>query len=192
MSTSIRNEPPTKKSPPKIVGVLGLLACVAALLVPWLLTRNEPPAGLAGGGRLTAAGPALPSTDPMTEGETVFQRSCVGCHDAKGRANAYPPLANSPWLLDDVETPIRIVIAGVSGPLEVQGVTYDGVMPNLGVTLTDRQIANVLTYARASFGNAATPISAAQVAEVRAKLGPSPKPFAGGAGLVEARQTVTK
>jgi mono/diheme cytochrome c family protein len=191
MSTPISNQAPPKKSPPKSVAVLGLLSCVAALLVPWLLTRNEPPAGLAGGGRLTAAGPAL-ARDPMSEGETVFQRSCVGCHDAKGGASVYPPLAGSPWLLDDVETPIRIVIAGVTGPLEVQGVKYDGVMPNLGVTLTDAQIANVLTYARASFGNRAMPISEAQVTAVRAKLGPSPKPFAGGAGLVEARQTVTK
>ena len=40
-------------------------------------------------------------------------------------------------------------------------------MPPLGGALTDEQIANVLTYVRRSWGNAATPISPTEVAEIR-------------------------
>lgn len=168
--------------PPKGAVAALLVGCVGAIVVPWLLVRNEPPAGVYSEKVKGAV------ADLKGPGEVVWQRSCVGCHDARGgEATGYPPLARSPWLVDDAETPIRILLAGVSGPLEVQGSTYTGVMPNFGVTLTDEQIAAVLTYARASWGNHAPPITEEQVAAERRALGNRP-PFAGGAALVEARK----
>ena len=50
---------------------------------------------------------------------------------------------------------IRIVVHGLSGPVTVNGTQYDSVMPP--VTLTDEQVANVLTYVRnSSVGEAIT------------------------------------
>jgi mono/diheme cytochrome c family protein len=53
---------------------------------------------------------------------------------------------------------IRILLHGKEGEM---------LMPPVGGTMTDEEIAAVLTYVRRSWGNAATPIDAAQVAEVR-------------------------
>ena len=61
----------------------------------------------------------------------------------------------------------NVVINGRSGPIEVNGVTYNGVMP--GVNLSDEQIANVLTYVMNSFGNEGTEMTPAQVAKVRSQ-----------------------
>lgn len=84
--------------------------------------------------------------------------------------SAWPPLVASPWLIEDHETPIRIVLLGMHGPLQVRGTTFNNVMPNQGVTMSDQEIAEVLTYARGAWGNTAGAITTAEVAAVRAGL----------------------
>ena len=63
---------------------------------------------------------------------------------------------------------IRIVLHGLQGPITVKGTTYQGVMPGLGGTLKDRQIADVITYVRGAWSNTAKPVSVEAVAAVRA------------------------
>ena len=63
---------------------------------------------------------------------------------------------------------IEIVLNGHSGPLEVNGKPYDGVMPAMG-HLKDEEIARVLTYVLNSGGNEGGSISAADVAVMRAQ-----------------------
>jgi mono/diheme cytochrome c family protein len=53
------------------------------------------------------------------------------------------------------------------GPVEVGGKKFNNVMPPLGPTLNDQQIADVLTYVRQSWSNDTSPVSAAEVAKVR-------------------------
>ena len=57
---------------------------------------------------------------------------------------------------------IRIVLRGISGPILVNGATYDSVMPPV-VQLTDEQVANVLTHVRNSWGNTGDAVSADEV-----------------------------
>ena len=58
------------------------------------------------------------------------------------------------------------------GPIEVRGKTYPGQVPMTPFEhlLKDDEIAAVLTFARNSFGNKASPISADQFAKVRAAM----------------------
>ena len=56
----------------------------------------------------------------------------------------------------------RILINGLNGPVEVKGETYNGNMPAFGpngLNLKPRQIAGVLTYIRAEWGNAAPEVT---------------------------------
>jgi hypothetical protein len=80
-----------------------------------------------------------------------------------------PPIANSPWVTQDRDRLIKIVLYGLIGPLEVNGVKYDGQVPMtpFGGMLKDEEIANVLTYVRNHFGNQAAPVSPAEVKAVR-------------------------
>ena len=67
-------------------------------------------------------------------------------------------LIGSPWVIGDPGILIRIVLHGKDGEM---------LMPPVGGTMTDEEVAAVLTYVRRSWGNAATAIDAGQVAEIR-------------------------
>jgi mono/diheme cytochrome c family protein len=131
---------------------------------------HEPPPSAAS----TIIEPAGP-TDP---GEQVFQTVCATCHqaNAQGLAGTFPPLAGSEWLNGDPETPIRIVLGGLSGPVTVKGAQYNSLMPP-PPGLDDDKIAAVLTFVRSHFDNKAAPITKEQVAAVRAALAGHTKPF---------------
>ncbi len=91
----------------------------------------------------------------MARGEKVYTETCAVCHgaDGKGTAGSFPPLAGSGGFYGDNANHIGIVLAGLSGPITVQGVAYNGVMPPQAM-LSDYDIASVVTYERNSWGNA--------------------------------------
>jgi mono/diheme cytochrome c family protein len=62
---------------------------------------------------------------------------------------------------------ITIVLHGLSGPIVVKGQRYNNVMPPWK-SLADTDIAAVLTYVRSNFGNTAGPVTADEVAAIRA------------------------
>ena len=108
-------------------------------------------------------------------GKSVFNRDahCATCHQPNGlgMANIYPTLSKSEWIEND-ERLIKIVLKGLWGPIEVNGVKFDpskGVppmMPFAGL-LNDEEVAAVLSYVRQSFGNDGEFITPEQVKEVR-------------------------
>ena len=63
----------------------------------------------------------------------------------------------------------RIVLHGLSGPVKVNGQSFNLEMPPLGPALSDEQIAGVLTYIRREWEHNASPISAATVASLRSQ-----------------------
>lgn len=122
----------------------------------------------------------LPDPEPIVvvdaadeSGEQVYGRICGSCHQADGNGlpPAFPPLAGSDWVSGDAETPIRIVLAGLEGPITVKGAQFNMAMPAQGGALNDEQVARVVSFIRASFGNTAGAVDAAQVAAVRESLG---------------------
>ncbi len=104
-------------------------------------------------------------------GFKVYTSVCLTCHMAKGTGvpGMFPPLAKSDWVTGDKERLIRITIQGLSGKIEVNGATYNNIMPS-NAQLSDRQIADVLTYIRQSFGNDASEITLEEVQKVRNNL----------------------
>lgn len=112
----------------------------------------------------------VPDPAVHERGLAVYNKTCIACHgpEGKGVPQAFPPLDGSPWPVGDPELPIRIVLKGMQGPLEVGGQKFNNVMAPLGV-LTDQEIADVLTYVRQSWGNDAPPVKPETVKKVRAK-----------------------
>ncbi len=93
-------------------------------------------------------------------GEKVFSKNCSVCHAATGLGTPpNPPIAGSEWV-DGAEFSekrmVAILLKGISGPLVVNGKTYNGNMPPWGGTLKAREIAGVATYIRQAFGNKGT------------------------------------
>ncbi len=113
--------------------------------------------------------PQPESPKPKVDGSAVYATVCAACHQANGQGvtGSFPPLAGSDWLLNDPETPIRIVLYGLQGAIEVKGMVYNNVMPEWGTRLSNQEIAAVLTYARASWGNSGEDIAGELVDKVR-------------------------
>ena len=104
------------------------------------------------------------------DGKVVYSTTCAACHQATGEGveGTYPPLAGSEIVNGDENKVIRVVLNGLTGPVEVAGETYSGMMPPWGGVLKDPEIAAVLTYVRSTWGNKGAPITASKVAAIRA------------------------
>ncbi len=101
-----------------------------------------------------------------SDGATVYQTNCSSCHQASGQglAGTFPPLAGNPVVTGSAAPVIHIVKDGLTGQISVKGGTYTGQMPAWGQTLSNADIAAVLTYVRSAWGNAASAVTPAQVA----------------------------
>ncbi|BCS35129.1 hypothetical protein TBR22_A43550 [Luteitalea sp. TBR-22] len=106
----------------------------------------------------------------LAEGAQLYQTFCVACHqaDGKGDGNRFPSLHATRWVSGNKQRVISVVLHGLSGEIDVEGRTWNGVMPAHGF-LTDEQVAKLLTYLRQSFGNLGQGVSAEEVAQQRAK-----------------------
>jgi mono/diheme cytochrome c family protein len=101
-------------------------------------------------------------------GAKIFLEKCALCHQPNGAGvpPVYPPLAGSDWLTGKREEVMKAVCEGLSGPIDVAGQHYDNLMP--AQILDDGQVADVLSFVAASWGNKAEPFTAAQVKKARA------------------------
>ena len=108
-----------------------------------------------------------PKPDVMERGKKLYQSECLACHQADGRgvSRLAPTLIKTPWVLGDKKTLIDIVLNGVSG-LEVEGEIFYNPMPDHS-RLSDKEIADVLTFVRNSFGNKASAVSSEEVKQRR-------------------------
>jgi mono/diheme cytochrome c family protein len=120
-----------------------------------------------------ASGPALAKNDPrMIAGAAVYQANCVGCHGWKGEGQGliFPPLArNAAVRQASIETLTRVVLAGARAVQTREAPTAPA-MPSFAWKLNDAQVADVLTYIRNNWGNAAAPVSADSVGAIRTRL----------------------
>lgn len=100
-------------------------------------------------------------------GAIVYKTNCVACHQENGQGieNAFPPVANSDYLMADKIRSIKIVKHGLEGAITVNGKTYNSVMPALG--LSDDDVASVLTFVRNSFGNKGDAVTVEEVKSVK-------------------------
>ncbi len=110
--------------------------------------------------------------DPLVLGKRLYTQNCMACHmeSGMGLAPVFPPLAGSEWVLGSEQRPIRIVMFGLGGEIQVKGAIFNGVMPSFGPTglgWSDTELASVLTYVRQEWGNDAPPVLPETVAEVR-------------------------
>ena len=97
----------------------------------------------------------------LSAGKKVFLANCSSCHkpNGVGEPGVYPPLAGSDWVSTDPALITNIILKGLKGEIKVNGETYGttGIVMN-PIAISDRQIANVVTYVRQAWGNEADPI----------------------------------
>ena len=109
-------------------------------------------------------------------GQALFAGTCSTCHQANGQGlpGVFPPLAKSDHIAKHPTAVADIVLRGLSGPVTVNGKTYDSVMPPMS-QLTDDEIANIATYVLNSWGNPGGRVTKEEVAK-RRKEAPATQP----------------
>ena len=126
---------------------------------------------------------ALQPPTPLTAGELAryekgkafFNGICAVCHQVHGRGldGLAPPLVDSEYVNGPPGRLARIAIAGVHGPIDVNGMGFWLEMPPRG-SMSDEQLADVFTYIRRAWGNRGDPVTTETVARVRRETADHP------------------
>lgn len=117
---------------------------------------------------------AIP-TALVDRGRRVFA-TCAACHgpEALGVAGTAPPLVGSDIVRGAPERLVRAILHGVDGGMMPDGRRWPPMTP---LALNDEDLAAVIAYVRASFGECTTSIDAAGVAEERARWAGRARPW---------------
>lgn len=110
----------------------------------------------------------------MTAGKAIYHDECSACHGGNGAGQLplFPALASNPAVQQaSAETLVHVVLAGAQGAHTPTKPTTPA-MPSFAWKLSDQQVADVVTYVRNSWGNAAPAVSASDVANTRAATQP--------------------
>jgi mono/diheme cytochrome c family protein len=102
-------------------------------------------------------------------GQTVYDTHCASCHakDGRGMPPQYPPLAGNPSIqMESAVNPIRMVLNGGFPPGTAANPEPYG-MPPFAQSLSDDEVAAVVTYIRASWGNGGAAVSATEANKLR-------------------------
>jgi len=116
---------------------------------------------------------AAPAADAAAQaaGQKSYARHCLSCHQADGYGvpNMQPAIKGGTWVQGDSRALALFVMTGGFDSAARKDSDVGNVMPPFR-QLPDAELAEILTFIRAKFGNGASPVSEAQVAEARASL----------------------
>ncbi|MCO5240189.1 MAG: c-type cytochrome [Chitinophagaceae bacterium] len=111
----------------------------------------------------------------VLQGAENFKSLCSSCHGTDGKGLQFggsgmvaPPLSGSKRVNGDPGKLIRIVLSGLTGP--VDGKEYPSIMPPM-LNSDDEWLAAVLSYIRTNLGNSASTVQAADIKKVRDVVG---------------------
>ena len=120
-----------------------------------------------------AASETFTEDEVAVDGGLIYSNACMACHQATGQGipGAFPPLAGSEWVIGSSEIVAKILLKGLSGPITVKGLEYNGVMPAFEEQLSDQEIAAVVQYIQKEWGNNRDSTLTAQgIGELREKF----------------------
>ena len=128
------------------------------------------------GGSAPKPNPVAVNDNTMRAGAAIYEDNCAACHKdmGSGEAHLFPRLAGSAIVQsDDSTTLVRVVLLGTRA-VSTAAMPTAPAMPAFDWRLNDAQVAAVLTYIRNSWGNAAGPVSADDVARQKGAFAKAP------------------
>ncbi|MDG2397548.1 MAG: cytochrome c [Flavobacteriaceae bacterium] len=86
------------------------------------------------------------------DGKEIYEDFCLRCHMSDGKGSrGIPPLANSDYLLNNINKSIYAIKNGLEGEIVVNSIKYNGIMESQG--LDEEEVADVMNYILNSWGN---------------------------------------
>lgn len=136
----------------RITALLSIVGITLLIAVPMLSIAQD-------------ATPEMTEEEMVQRGASIYYTVCLACHqvDGAGVPGIYLPLNNGGLVtLDDPTLFIYTVLYGRGG------------MPRFNGTYSDQDIASILTFVRQEWSNDAGPVTAEEVAAVRANYSATP------------------
>jgi mono/diheme cytochrome c family protein len=105
----------------------------------------------------------------VSRGAKLYEQHCAQCHGAQGEGvpGAYPAMAGNRAVTMGVTTNLVQVVLHGGYPPATRGNPRPFGMPPFATTLSDADVAAVLTYVRTTWNNRAAPVTELQVAQQR-------------------------
>ncbi|MYM28665.1 c-type cytochrome [Duganella sp. CY15W] len=105
-----------------------------------------------------------PAQAQEVDGKALFLKNCAACHQSSGKGipGAFPALAGSKFVQGKSTDVAAVLLKGRGG------------MPDFSDSLSDRDIATVLTFVRSNWGNKADGLTESDVGSLRTTLGVDP------------------
>lgn len=141
------------------------LAAIAHYLKSLLASNPSTPAPAAPS-QTTAL---LQRGDFSTPGSGLYIQHCSSCHgiDGQGHAGLLPPLAANPSIIGtDPSSLVNVILNGTPAPI-LKGVPGSYRMPSFRGLLSDQDVADLATFVRSNWGNAASPVAAKEAQDLR-------------------------
>ena len=120
---------------------------------------------------LAACGSAQAQPPPEEIGKRLYGSHCLGCHQADGGGvpSMQPAIAGGAWVKGDARALALFVMSGGFDSASRKESDAGNVMPPFR-QLSDADLAAILTYIRAKFGDGASAVATAEVADARKNL----------------------
>lgn len=156
----------------KLMKILKLIF-TASVIVLLLISCNSN--RKSSGNSVKSENPVLEATGTIekNEGEKspareIYDKYCLTCHqsDGSGVPGMYPPLVKAEKITGPADELIRVILFGLEGPIEPDGVTYAQVMPAQDF-ISDSDITLLVNYLRESWGEGGGEISVDDVKRIR-------------------------
>jgi mono/diheme cytochrome c family protein len=115
---------------------------------------------------------ALKNGDASKPGARIYLDNCAACHrpDGVGYERVFPRLAGNPVVqAGNARSLISIVLDGSQTP-RTASTPARFTMPRFAWRLSDKDVADVVTFIRKSWGNSASPVSSDDVTKTRESL----------------------
>ena len=113
--------------------------------------------------------PSVESSLLVSLGKATYDTHCASCHgaDGLGQPPHNPPLAgNQSIQMESAVNPIRMVLNG-GFPPGTEGNPMPYGMPPFAQSLSDNEVAAVVTYIRTAWGNHGNPVTSMQANQLR-------------------------
>ena len=110
----------------------------------------------------------ITKSENYKNGKEVYDKVCLSCHmeDGAGVPHLNPPLIKTSYVSGNKTKLIQIVLKGMNERVKIDDESYSNIMAS-HADLTDKQIADVLTFIRNSFGNKYSLVTANEVKACR-------------------------
>jgi mono/diheme cytochrome c family protein len=104
----------------------------------------------------------------ILNGQQLYATNCASCHGMQGNGieGVYPPVVNTDWVTGTPSIPLRVLLHGLEGQINVGGITYKANMPSFSARLSIAEMTAIVNFLRVRSHSSLTPVNQDQAIRI--------------------------